>query len=170
MQAQLRERAATSRDLLAVKALMEQDVGRLTSANARLEGEKAALHAALGVQEQRLLAQAEQERLAWNRDWAQLEGKKVAQQAQADQERAAWQRERAQFEGERATQQAALARANQEREAWNRDRAQLEREKVALQAALGAQEEAGRRLESQILGARRELQEYKARVMAAVEL
>ena len=50
--AQLRERAATSRALLADKALLEQELGRLTAANARLEGEKVALQAALGAQEE----------------------------------------------------------------------------------------------------------------------
>ena len=62
-------------------ALTEQ--GRLADAEkARLEGEKAALQAALSTQEQRLLAQADQERAAWQ------------------QERAAWQQEEARLRRE----------------------------------------------------------------------
>ena len=71
--AQLRERAATSRALLADMALLEQELGRLTAANARLEGEEAAQLVRL--------AQADREREAWRRDRAQLEGEKVALQA-----------------------------------------------------------------------------------------
>ena len=133
----LRGDKARAAALLAGKALLEQDLGRLTVANARLEGEKAA---------------------------------QQVRQAQADREREAWQQERAHLEGEKAALQAALGA---QEEAGRRDRAQLEREKVALRAALGAQE-AGRQdraqLESQLQGARREHHEYKARVMAAVEL
>ena len=48
--------------------------------NARLEGEKATLQAALGAQE-RLLAQADQERAAWQQERAQLRREHEAEQA-----------------------------------------------------------------------------------------
>ena len=96
----LRGGKARAAALLAGKALLEQDLGRLTIANARLEGEKAALRAELGAQEQRLLAQVNQEREAWNRDRAQLEGEKVALQAALGAQEEAGRRDRAQLEAQ----------------------------------------------------------------------
>ena len=112
MKAQLRESAATSAALLAGK---ERDLDHLAAANARLEGEKTRLQAALATQKERLLAEREQERAAWRQD------------------RAAWQQDRAQLEGEKAALQAALdvqrrllAQANQEREAEQQAMARIE--------------------------------------------
>ena len=58
-----------------------QNLGRIAATNARrLEGEKVALQAALATQEQRLLAQADQERAAWQQERAQLHMERVAEQ------------------------------------------------------------------------------------------
>ena len=107
MKAQLRESAATSAALLAGK---ERDLDHLAAANARLEGEKTVLQAALATQEERLLAEREREREAWRQDRAQLEGEKASLQAalvaqgrllaQANQERDAGRQERAHFAGQ----------------------------------------------------------------------
>ena len=51
---------------------MKTQLRESAAANARLEAEKAALQAALTTQEQRLLAQADQERAAWQQEEARL--------------------------------------------------------------------------------------------------
>ena len=97
MKAQLRESAASSAALLAGK---ERDLDHLAAANARLEGEKTA-------QEERLLAERDQERAAWRQDRAQLEEQKAALQAAL------------------VAQGRLLAQANQEREAEQQERVRL---------------------------------------------
>ena len=58
------------------------NLGRLAATNARrLEGEKVALQAAFATQEQRLLAQADQERAAWQQERAQLRREHEVEQA-----------------------------------------------------------------------------------------
>ena len=92
MHAQLCESEASAATLLAGKALLEQEVGRLNAANARLEGERATQQAAL--------TRADQEREAWRRDKAQLEREKVALQTALGVQEEAGRQDRAQLEAQ----------------------------------------------------------------------
>ena len=93
---------------------MKAQLRENAAANARIEGEKAALQAALTTQEQRLLAQADWERAAWQQERAQLRKEHEAEQAglqsALDQERVLRVQVEEQLQGSRREHEAYVDR------------------------------------------------------------
>ena len=99
-QAQLREGKARAAALLAGKAILRKKLGRLSAANTKLEGEKAALQ-----------AQADQEREAGQKERARLESEKAALQAALGAQAEAGRQVRAQHEAQLQERMARVIRA-----------------------------------------------------------